>query len=76
VLSTRRLNWGEDRVMFFDSQGRMRSMLTSWTSLADRDAFAEVSMGRSWFRTDDLLKLRELLDEALSPRRKDSRGVK
>jgi lipopolysaccharide biosynthesis protein len=76
VLSTRRLNWGEDRVMFFDSQGQMRSMLTSWTSLADRDAFAEVSMGRSWFRTDDLLKLRELLDEALSPRRKDSRGVK
>ena len=76
MLSTRRLNWGEDRVMFFDSHGRLRSMLTSWTSLADRDAFAEVSEGRSWFRTDDLLKLRELLDEALSPRREDSRGVK
>ena len=76
MLSTRRLNWGEDRVMFFDSQGRLRSMLTSWTSLADRDAFAEVSDGRSWLRTDDLLKLRELLDEALSPRREGPGGVK
>jgi hypothetical protein len=76
VLSTRRLNWGEDRVIFFDSQQRLRSMLTSWTSLADRDAFAEVSEGRSWFRTDDLLKLRELLNEALFPRREDARYVK
>src|SRR5690349_1574657 len=43
VLATRRQNWGEDRVMFFDDQGRLRSMLTTWTSLAGEDAFAQAS---------------------------------
>jgi hypothetical protein len=59
---TRKQNWGEDRVMFFDAQGRLRSMLTSWTNLADEDAFARTSAGRSWFRVDDLLKLIVLLE--------------
>lgn len=59
----RKQNWGEDRVMFFDAKGRLRSVLASWTSLADRDAFAQASAGRSWFRIDDLLRLCALLDE-------------
>jgi len=48
---------GEDRLMYFDGQGRLRSILTSWTSLAAADAFAQASGGRSWFRPDDLLRL-------------------
>jgi hypothetical protein len=72
VLVTRRWNWGEDRVMFFDAQGRLRSMLTSWTSLADPDLFSQGSAGRSWFRIDDLLKLAALVEglpgAARSPR--------
>lgn len=60
---TRRLNWGEDRLMYFDGQGRLRSILTSWTSLAAADAFAQASGDRSWFRPDDLLRLAALLDE-------------
>lgn len=76
MVVTRKQNWGEDRVMFFDAHGRLRSMLASWTSLAGEDAFAQVSAGRSWFRIDDLLKLAALLEQcggAPQPRR---RGVK
>lgn len=69
MLATRRQNWGEDRVMFFDAQGRLRSMLTSWTSLAGEDAFTQASAARSWFRIDDLLKLVALLDRCGEPHR-------
>jgi hypothetical protein len=44
-------------VLYFDSQGKLRSMLVSWTSLAEQDLFAQTSAGRSWFRVDDLLRL-------------------
>ncbi len=60
---TRRQNWGEDRVVFFDAQGHLRSMLTSWTSVAEVDLFAEASSGRSWFRLDDLMQLGVLISE-------------
>jgi Family of unknown function (DUF5372) len=76
VLATRKQNWGEDRVMFFDVHGRLRSMLASWTSLAGEDAFARVSAGRSWFRIDDLLKLVALLDQWGDAPRLRRRGVK
>jgi hypothetical protein len=56
--------WGQDRVMFFDAHGRLRSLLSSWTDVYARDAFAQASGGRSWFRIDDLLCLRALLDQA------------
>ena len=61
-MVTRRLNWGEDRVMYFNHEGQLRSMLTSWTSVAEVDLFAEVAAGRSWFRFDDLLALAEHLE--------------
>jgi len=76
VLATRKQNWGEDRVMFFDGHGRLRSMLTSWTNLTGEDAFAQVSAGRSWFRIDDLLKLAVLLDQCGECRRPGRRSVK
>jgi hypothetical protein len=47
--------------MFFDAQGRLRSMLESWTSLGHQDPFSRASGGRSWFRPDDLLRLGELI---------------
>ncbi|MCP4387373.1 MAG: transposase [Gammaproteobacteria bacterium] len=61
-MVTRRLNWGEDRVMYFNQEGKLRSMLTSWTSVAESDLFAQVAAERSWFRFDDLLALGEHLD--------------
>ena len=60
----RKNNWGEDRVMYYNAQGRLCSMLVSWTSLALQDAFALASAGRSWFRVDDLLNLAALLQDA------------
>lgn len=49
--------------MYFDTAGKLRSILASWTSLAEEDAFIRVSAGRSWFRTDDLLRLNRLVAE-------------
>jgi Family of unknown function (DUF5372) len=62
VVTTRRQNWGEDRVMYYDAHGRLRSVLASWTDVAERDLFAQASAGRSWFRSDDLQRLCVLLD--------------
>jgi hypothetical protein len=53
--------------MYYDTQGQLRSMLTSWTSLHELDSFMAASGGRSWFRVDDLLQLSALT----SPRRPD-----
>lgn len=61
MVATRKLNWGEDRVMYFDARGRLRSVLTSWTDLVEADRFTVASAGRSWFRTDDLLRLSALV---------------
>ena len=59
---TRKLNWGEDRVFYYDQAGALKSFLSNLTDLAPEDAFGHVSAGRSAFRTDDLLELRRLLD--------------
>jgi hypothetical protein len=63
VLTTRQQNWGEDRVMYYDTRGRLRSVLASWTDVPKPDLFAQASAGRSWFRADDLLRLGALIDE-------------
>ncbi|UUZ65485.1 Y4bD/Y4pK family protein [Polaromonas sp. P1-6] len=63
VLTTRKQNWGEDRVTFFDEDGRLRSVLASWTNVDEPDAFARAAGSRSWLRTDDLVRLRALVDE-------------
>ncbi|CAN7677844.1 DUF5372 family protein [Paraburkholderia hospita] len=65
VLVSRKQNWGEDRVMYFDAHKRLRSVLASWTDVPEPDLFAQASGGHSWFRTDDLLRLRALVDDLL-----------
>jgi Family of unknown function (DUF5372) len=59
---TRKLNWGEDRVFYYDQAGALKSFLSNVTDLAPEDAFGHVSAGRSAFRVDDLLELRRLID--------------
>jgi len=59
---TRKLNWGEDRVFYYDQAGELKSFLSNVTDLAPEDAFEHVSAGRSAFRADDLLELRRLID--------------
>lgn len=49
--------------MYYDDMGRLRSLLTSWTDVADQDPFSLASAGRSWFRVDDLLRLSSLIGE-------------
>lgn len=73
MLATRRQTWGEDRINYFDQNGKVCSMLASWTSVADSDYFLQASEGRSWFRVDDLLALSAFLPGLL---KKSQEGVK
>jgi hypothetical protein len=56
-VATRKLNWGEDRVMFFDSQGRLRSLLASWTDIDGPDELAQAAADRPFVRVNDLVEL-------------------
>jgi hypothetical protein len=71
VLVTRRQTWGEDRINYFDQNGKLCSMLASWTNVADRDYFLQASDGRSWFRVDDLLNLSLSLQTLLTNQNRD-----
>jgi hypothetical protein len=55
-------NWGEDRVFFYGPNGVLRSFHTNVTDVVPVDAFTRISEGRSAFRVDDLLELRQRLD--------------
>jgi hypothetical protein len=66
VLSTRKQNWGEDRVMFYDAHGRLRSLPASWTDVNEADLFSQVAAGRSFSRPDDLSALASLIDRIKS----------
>lgn len=58
---TVRNNWGENRVHYHDEQGRLVSIPTPWTSLAEEDPFVVVSAGRSCLRVVDLVRLTEIV---------------
>ena len=60
-LVTFRQNWGEERVYFYDDNGRLSTVPLQWTTFAALDPFVELSGGRSAFRVRDLLELVELL---------------
>lgn len=49
--------------MFYDAEGRLRSLLASWTDVAVPDVFIEVSAGRSFVRPDDLATLAALIEQ-------------
>ena len=54
--------WGEERVYFYDDAGRLHHMPVGWTSAVEPDAFLVASSGRCQFRSDDLLRLVDLID--------------
>jgi hypothetical protein len=58
----RHLGWGEERVFYYGPNGRLKSFLVNVTDLSPTDTFTRISAGRSAFRVDDLLELRERLD--------------
>jgi Family of unknown function (DUF5372) len=57
--------WGEERVYFLDSSGRMQRLPTSWTNVVE-DPFVTIAAGRSPLRLEELLELADLLDRLKS----------
>ena len=76
VLATRKQNWGEDRVMFFDPQGRLRSLPAAWTDVDPQDERTQAAAGRAYLRADDLLTLCALLSEVSNRHKSRPRHVK
>ena len=62
-LVTRKLTWGEDRVFYYESSGKLKSLMTNVTDVVPADDFDRISAGRSAFRMDDLLELRRFFDK-------------
>ncbi len=56
-----RICWGEERVFFIGTDGRLQYLRAGWTSLEAPDPFVEISGGRSPFRVRDLLALSDLV---------------
>ena len=61
-MVARQRSWGEDRLFYYTPDGRLKSFLANITDVFPVDGFTRISSGRSDFRVDDLLELRELLD--------------
>lgn len=76
MLATRKQNWGEDRVMFFDQQGRLRSLPAAWTDVDPPDARTQAAAGRAYLRADDLLALCALLSDVRNRHKSRPRRVK
>lgn len=76
VVATRKKNWGEDRVMFFDAQGQLRSLPATWTDVDPPHARIEAAAGRAFFRADDLVTLVALVGEIKSRPKSRRRHVK
>ncbi len=55
--------WGEDRVYFLDDKGRLHHMPIGWTNVAPLDPFRVMAAGQSRFRTEDLLRLANLITQ-------------
>lgn len=61
-LICRRRHWGEDRVIYEDLNGRLRTIASAWTDIDPADGFRLLAVGRAAFRTVDLLALCDALD--------------
>jgi len=61
-LISYRHNWGEDRVYFYDHNGRLISVLARCTNVLPEDPFVKISAGQSFFRVEDLIRLCNLIE--------------
>ena len=59
---TQKQAWGEDRVYFRDKAKRLHHVPLGWTSVAPADFFRAAADGRCRFKTEDLLRLADLVD--------------
>ena len=68
TVIAQRLAWGEPRVFFQDPvTGHLRSLPTTWTSLAPPDPFVVLAAGRAMLRLTDLQTLAHLLHPLADP---------
>ena len=58
----RRLHWGEDRIVYADQSGALRSIAAGLTDVVPQDEFRRVADGRAAFGAVELIALRSLLD--------------
>jgi hypothetical protein len=61
-LMTQKNAWGEDRVYFRDKSKHLHYIPLGWTSVAPVDAFKVAAAGQCRFRTEDLLRMADLVD--------------
>lgn len=54
-------DWREHRVYFYDQDDNLKSVPTAWTDVLPLDPFVLTASGRSYFRTNELLKLATLI---------------
>lgn len=66
AIVTRRHNWSEDRVFFYDDQHLLQSLPVVWTSLAPDDPVVLIAAGRSPFRLHDLIELTRFVRQQLA----------
>ena len=76
MLATRKLNWDEDRVMYFNAQGQLRSLPAEWINIDPPDVRVQAAAGRAAFRSNDLYRLAVLVEEIRSRQLKGRRRVK
>jgi hypothetical protein len=63
---------GVERVFFLEEDGRLDSVPSGWTDVAEPDVFVAVAAGRSrFFRVGDLLGLAELIERSGRAIRRD-----
>lgn len=66
-----RNNWGEDRVCFQDEQGRLDSILVSYTDAGGEDPYVAIAAGRALFRYEDLVEMVRLIATTRGRERSD-----
>ncbi|MGI6132708.1 MAG: DUF5372 family protein, partial [Bacillota bacterium] len=62
-LACRERCWGEDRIQFYSSNGRLMTVPAEWTDIASPDPFVAASSGRSMLRVSDLPAMAMLLKD-------------
>lgn len=62
-LTAQAREWGEERVYYRDPTGRLRFLPARWTSMAAPDPFVRMAASRAYFRLEDLIRLKDRLQE-------------
>lgn len=62
-LVDRYRTWGEDRVFYYDTEGRLKSLPAAYTDIDPPDPFIAQSAGRAYFHPADLWVAVQLAEE-------------